>query len=293
MKPVDFFKKIENLNDTKLLNYLIEDKFIKKEYFCDSCKRSCFLRKYTRSIDSFAWRCLNSKCLQYKKYISLRKNSFYEDFNLSFRDIFLIILFFISRVPRFSMINYLKINKNTILKVVNKIIEKMPDPNFYFDKLGGENKIVQIDETMLNYKVKSHRGRPPKNRTDALCIIEFDGEIKRVFACIIENKEEETIVPIICSQVACNTTIWTDEHGAYANIGDYSYVHDKVCHFIYFYQSRYRCEYSNGECFNNLLKKEIKSRMGVKTNDRSVFLEAICFYYNNKSNYMDAILNLI
>ncbi|KAG0442550.1 hypothetical protein DMUE_0193 [Dictyocoela muelleri] len=83
---------------------------------------------------------------------------------------------------------------------------------------------------MFNYKVKSHRDRSPGNRTDSLCIIKFDGEIIRVSAYIINNKEEEKIVIIICSQVACNTTICTDEHCAYANLRDYNYVHDTVCH---------------------------------------------------------------
>ncbi|KAG0420347.1 hypothetical protein EQH57_0186 [Dictyocoela roeselum] len=191
------------------------------------------------------------------------------------------------------MINYLNINKNTILRIINKIIDKIPDPNFYFNKLGGENKVVQVDETTLNYKVKSHRGRPPENRTDALCIIEFYGEIKRVFACIIDNKEEETIVPIICSQVACNTTIWTDEHGAYANLEDYNYVHDTVCHKYNFINENTGVNTQAVECFNNLLKKEIKTRMGVKTGERSKFLKEICSYYNNKTRFMETIFDLI
>ena len=34
--------------------------------------------------------------------------------------------------------------------------------------MGGPGKIVQIDETMLNYKAKSHRGRSPSNKTDSV-----------------------------------------------------------------------------------------------------------------------------
>ncbi|KAG0438059.1 hypothetical protein DMUE_3331 [Dictyocoela muelleri] len=83
---------------------------------------------------------------------------------------------------------------------------------------------------MLNYKVKSHRGRPPENKTDALCIIEFENESKRVFATIINDKIELTIVPIICSQVASNSTIWTDEHRAYSNLKDLFHDHKTVCH---------------------------------------------------------------
>ncbi|KCZ78343.1 hypothetical protein H311_00629 [Anncaliia algerae PRA109] len=35
----------------------------------------------------------------------------------------------------------------------------MPKPNFENNILGGQGFIVQIDETMLNFKSKSHRGR--------------------------------------------------------------------------------------------------------------------------------------
>ncbi|KCZ77920.1 hypothetical protein H311_01063, partial [Anncaliia algerae PRA109] len=36
----------------------------------------------------------------------------------------------------------------------------------------GPGSIVQIDETMMNFKCKSHRGRSTLNKTDALVIIE-------------------------------------------------------------------------------------------------------------------------
>jgi hypothetical protein len=35
----------------------------------------------------------------------------------------------------------------------------MKDCDFKNNKLGNGGKLVQVDETMLNYKCKSHRGR--------------------------------------------------------------------------------------------------------------------------------------
>lgn len=106
----------------------------------------------------------------------------------------------------------------------------MPAPNFVNNKLGGFGKIVQIDETMLNYKCKSHRGRSSENKTDALCIVEVGINIIRVFACTIPDKKSSTLIPIICSQVASNSTIWTDEHKSYKCLSSYNYIHDTVCH---------------------------------------------------------------
>ncbi|KAG0437814.1 hypothetical protein DMUE_3464 [Dictyocoela muelleri] len=108
---------------------------------------------------------------------------------------------------------------------------------------------------MLNYKVKSHRGRPLENKTDSLCIIEFGNEIKRVFTTIINDKKELTIVPIICSQVASNSTIWTDEHRAYSNLKDLFYDHKTVCHKYQFINYDTGANTQAVESFNNIKKK--------------------------------------
>ncbi|KCZ78978.1 hypothetical protein H312_03640, partial [Anncaliia algerae PRA339] len=83
-----------------------------------------------------------------------------------------------------------------------------PQPNFNNNKLKGPGLHVEIDETMLNFKCKSHRGRSPHNRTDALVIAEvLSNKISRVFATIISDKSQSTLVPIIVSQVAANSII--------------------------------------------------------------------------------------
>lgn len=42
--------------------------------------------------------------------------------------------------------------------------------NDFQPKLGGPGRIIQIDETMMNYKCKSHRGRSNDNKTDAIVL---------------------------------------------------------------------------------------------------------------------------
>ncbi|KAG0439781.1 hypothetical protein DMUE_2192 [Dictyocoela muelleri] len=141
--------------------------------------------------------------------------------------VFQIILFYVASIPRFGMINYINLGRSTILRILNKIVDRIPDPDFSSNKFGGDGKIVQVDETILKYKIKSHRVRALTNRTDALCIVMFENEIKRVFACIIPYKREMIIIPIIFSQVASNTTIWTDEHRAYSNLKEFDYTHEQ------------------------------------------------------------------
>ncbi|KAM0687533.1 hypothetical protein COBT_001222 [Conglomerata obtusa] len=83
----------------------------------------------------------------------------------------------------------------------------MPETDFSVDKLGGPGFIIILDETMLNFKCKSHRGLTANNRTDALCILETNTGRKRVFACIFQDKKATTLISIICANVTSHTNI--------------------------------------------------------------------------------------
>ncbi|KCZ79296.1 hypothetical protein H312_03311 [Anncaliia algerae PRA339] len=96
------------------------------------------------------------------------------------------------------------------MKIIKLFKEKIPKTDFSNNKLGGPGAIVQIDETMLNIKCKSHRGRSSANKTDSISIVECTKEIVRAFAKIIPNKESRTLLQIIASQVARSSIIYTD-----------------------------------------------------------------------------------
>ena len=54
---------------------------------------------------------------------------------------------------------------------------------------------------MMNYNCKSHCGRSPTNKSDALCMVECFNGIKKAWATIIPNKKASTIIPIILRKV--------------------------------------------------------------------------------------------
>ncbi|KAG0435623.1 hypothetical protein DMUE_4634 [Dictyocoela muelleri] len=91
--------------------------------------------------------------------------------------------------------------KMTIRRVIEKFYPLIPEMNIENDKFSGPGFIIQIDETMLNNKYKSHRVRSSRNRTDALCIVECRSDINRAYACIIPNKKMKNIMPIIMNNV--------------------------------------------------------------------------------------------
>ncbi|KCZ82279.1 hypothetical protein H312_00302, partial [Anncaliia algerae PRA339] len=81
-----------------------------------------------------------------------------------------------------SIIRKLSISKYTLKKIKDKLFYLMKLDFDKMNKPGGPSTIVQIDETMMNYKYKSHRGRSPLNKTDALCIVEFTDKITKAYA---------------------------------------------------------------------------------------------------------------
>ncbi|KCZ80027.1 hypothetical protein H312_02584, partial [Anncaliia algerae PRA339] len=138
--------------------------------------------------------------------------------------------------------------------------------------------VVQIDETMLNYKAKNHRAHSPANRTDALCIVECLNDIKRAYATIIPDKKTSTNIQIISRQVAVNSIIWTDEHASYAKLTDYNFLHSSICHKYEFINSTNGVNTQSVESFNNCIKMAIKEEKGVLTTGRSDFF--VFFYFS-------------
>lgn len=232
--------------------------------------------------------------VQAKKLHNAKKGVFFEDLNISIKDVLRIVLRYGTRTPEYVIKRQLNTSNCTIEKVLHKLISKMSPPDFSNNKLGGPNKVVQIDETMLNHSMKAHRGRSPSNRTDSLCIVEcIEGRIIRCFARIIPDKTQTTIVPIITSQVCPNSIIHTDEHGAYYNLRNFFFYHGTVCHKYTFVNEETGVHTQAIESFHNELKLEIKRRKGVLTENRERFLTEFCYYFNNRSSFLDAILSLI
>ncbi|KCZ76629.1 hypothetical protein H311_02369, partial [Anncaliia algerae PRA109] len=195
---------------------------------------------------------------------SVRENSFFTGFNCSLKDIMLVILRYSCFMQVYSIKAALNLSPRTIERIMEKLIQKIPVTNFESSKLGGPKFVVEIDETMLNFKCKSHRGRSPSNKTDALCIVEVDQKITRAFAKIIPNKKIETILPIVISQVMPGSIIWTDEHKSYQTLNKNGFLRQLFCHKYEFVNKTNGFNTRAVEAFHNELKLAIKKKKKCK-----------------------------
>lgn len=286
--------EIMNFNDEEMLQFLFNNHLIKNEFICPgSCKS--LMKIVTAKSYSLgkAWRCFSIGCTSYLCKKPLTDGSFFETIGKDIKKVFKIMLRWCGGNNMKSIVSTIQISFPTVKKIFDLLFDKMKDHNEIQPKLGGIGTIVQVDETMMNYKCKSHRGRSPSNRTDALCIVECRPCICKVWAQVIPDKSIQTILPIICERVFSNTIIHTDEHKSYQCLTRNGYIHKTVCHKYMFVDRINEVNTQAVESFNNVLKYEIKKRKGIRTCDRGKFLVEMVWKWNNKNNLWIALLELI
>ncbi len=180
-------EKTYNLSVKDFTNELLKNNFLKRLHECISCNCHYNLVKYTRNKDKLTWRYMNSSCDQYKKYISVRNGFFFENYNTDIQLLFRIVIKYDSGISRANLLQSFEGLETYIEKIVQSIKNKILIPDFSNSKPGTSGFIVQVDETMMNFKIKGIRSKSPTNRTDALCIVEVGLGIIKVFANSISD----------------------------------------------------------------------------------------------------------
>lgn len=280
----------------ELVCWAIEANLLAKNPVCPICLIPLKMEFRKCQLEHLSYRCYNKQCPKRHKRYSITINSFFGSFGGSFRELLRALSRLAGKQPSYSILKTLDISSPTLRKLKKLLRTKMAEENILLPKLGGYGKIVNIDETMLNFKVKSHRGRSPTNRSDAICIAEVDvatKKVTRMWAEVIPNKESATLLPIIKSHVLEYSTIHTDEHKSYTCLNKHNFTHKTVCHKYNFVDPVTGIHTQAVESINNEIKYAIKCQKGVATSNRSSFLTEFIWIFNNKENLLDSYLRLI
>jgi hypothetical protein len=94
------------------------------------------------------------------------------------------------RQTQYSIMLAVDLKRNTVHKILSRFFDLITQTDFSNNKLCGPGVLVDVDETKFNYRIKSKKGRPPSNRTDSLCILEFVNNITRAYACLYQIKHQ-------------------------------------------------------------------------------------------------------
>ena len=93
--------------------------------------------------------CNNRNSWKFQKYISTRKNTFFETFSTLFAYIFQLSLKYASLAQETTTLILLYVIKSSIKKVLNTFIRKIKTLNIEGNKLGAGGQIALVDNIML------------------------------------------------------------------------------------------------------------------------------------------------
>jgi transposase-like protein len=92
--------------------------------------------------------------------------------------------------------------------------------------LGGQNQVVEIDETYVDGKARNRKGRIPEKRP-VVSLVERDGRVRSFH---VLNVTGQSLKPIIVANVSKGTFIMTDESPVYPSIAYEFAGHGTVNH---------------------------------------------------------------
>ncbi|GFX86942.1 mitotic-spindle organizing protein 2A [Trichonephila clavipes] len=158
-----FFLLLGQQGNKAVLDWVMKEGLIPSRYECPKCKKDMRLVERKGTIDGFEWRCrVQSKENPHFVCRSVRKGTWFSDSRLSICVILRLTRYWFGKSMNEFVVNDLKINKNTVVDwymfcrevcMVACVNESA--------KLGGEGKIVEIDESLFG-KMKYGKGKRVK-----------------------------------------------------------------------------------------------------------------------------------
>ena len=151
------------VDDTRpVIKWMMENEILPRERVCSKCNEIMSLNKYSKVKDGYHWKCYTMGCVDYKKTISIRKDSILFFSKLSLQIFVHGIYCWCSEFSQNQTSEVLNISLRTTQQLYEAF--RMACTNYFKEnpiKLGGKGTIVQIDESCFSHKVKHHRGRGP------------------------------------------------------------------------------------------------------------------------------------
>jgi transposase-like protein len=133
---------------------------------------------------------------------------------------------------------------------IRESLKASPD----LEPMGGQNKVVEADETYVGGKAKNRAHREPAPKQAVFSLVERDGNVRSFHVATVSSK---TLGPIIHENINKSSALMTDESALYPKIGASFSLHGTVNHSANEYARAYFWHTNTVEGYFSLLKRAI------------------------------------
>lgn len=278
-----------------VIEYLRSKGLLIQNFVCPACSEVTKEITSTRNADGKIFRCYNTRCSKYKKFYSIRVNSFFNEFKISLRESLTLIWKWGGEITQKEVMREVPISPSAIIKIFNLLRTLccryfMQNPVI----LGGSGVLCQIDESLFRHKPKNHRGRAPEHKLWVFGIADTSYTPAKVYLKLVENRSAATLVPIICEKCRPGSIIVSDEWAAYRSLAFSSdFEYRAVNHSLFFVDPNTGAHTQAIESYWGKAKLRIKRQKGIYGTLLSEYLNVFMFRDNIYRGNFQEIIDLI
>ena len=276
MQITNIFELFELLQQPdSILEYLQRNNVLARQQTC-SCGRLMLINKKNEISDKFIWRC-PSHCSRK----SIREGSFFAKSKLPLKKLVVLTYFWLQDIPTNRIQSMVGLANQTLADWNNFLFESVSSSLLMLTDeermIGGEGRIVEIDESLISKKYKYYRGR----RYPEIWI--FGGTergSKKWFGQMVFNRDRETLTNLITRFIKPGTIIYSDRWPAYwtenynlSHVPNQNFIHLSVNHKIHFKDPVTQAHTNKIEGQWGNLKVDMRKRRGMSIEQKVNYID--------------------
>ena len=216
----DLVHKVKSHSDG--LQFLMKVGLINPPVFCEMCGAVLSKCIDEKLADGFYFRCPKSRC---RSSYSIRHKSLFRSIMLSLDLVVMLAYMWCFNFSPKQIKRELDLPSQTISSYCKMFRELCSMEYHTTNKIGGPGIVIQIDESHM-FTRKSNKGRLLKMRCWVFGGIDESGN---VFIERVEQRDSETLVPLLLKKVESRSIIFSDSWRAYSRI-NLHFEHHQVNH---------------------------------------------------------------
>ncbi|KAG0427267.1 hypothetical protein DMUE_5915 [Dictyocoela muelleri] len=286
------YKKLSNIGSVELAKYIRNEKQAKEILIrhgvlnisknCPICKKE--MKFYNGSREYFY---CSKKC---NMIIGFKHNTILQDMRIKYKTFILFCYYFFYRETMTKgLMRNLNISRKTIMELKKRIENKIILFNKKMTKLGGDQKVVEADESLIA-TAKYGYGYFPE-QTWVFGVVER--ESGKCCIKVVPDRKRKTLEEILKAIVVSSTLIVTDQANAYNKLSDIGFKHFTVCHKRNFVDPDTGAHTQTIESLWNHFKKKKHQEYGITKSRLENYCEVFCFFRNNKDMSFEEFLKIL